>query len=47
MRIYLGKIPIGEVPLELLTTGVWIMGLAVLNVMTWEKGIRHYVAMGD
>ena len=47
MRIYLGKIPIGEVPLELLTTGVWIMGLAVLNVMTWKKGIRHYVAMGD
>jgi ABC-2 type transport system permease protein len=47
MRIYLGKILLGEVLLELLKEMGWIMGLALLNVMTWKKGVRQYVAMGD
>jgi len=47
MRIYLGKIPLDEVPLEFLKEGVWIAGLALLNMMIWKKGIRQYVAMGD
>ena len=47
MRIYLGKIPLDEVPLEFLKEGVWIVGLALLNMMIWKKGIRQYVAMGD
>jgi ABC-2 type transport system permease protein len=47
MRIYLGKIPLDELPLEFLKESVWIVGLALLNMMIWKKGIRQYVAMGD
>jgi ABC-2 type transport system permease protein len=47
MRIYLGKIPLDEVPLAFLKESVWIVGLALLNMMIWKKGIRQYVAMGD
>lgn len=47
MRICLGKIPLGELPSALLTEAAWIVGLAVVNLMIWKKGIRQYVAMGD
>jgi ABC-2 type transport system permease protein len=47
MRIYLGKIHVSQVHLELLKEGGWILGFALLNVIIWRKGIRQYVAMGD
>jgi len=47
MRIYLNKIPTAQVPLELLREGLWILALAVLNLVVWKKGVRQYVAMGD
>ena len=47
MRIYLGKIPLTQVPLELLNEAGWIVGLALLNVILWKRGIQQYVAMGD
>lgn len=47
MRIYLGKIPIDQIILEVTKEGMWIAGLALLNWMIWKKGVRQYVAMGD
>lgn len=47
MRIYLGKIPLGEVPMALVQEAIWIVALAMVNVIVWKKGIRQYVAMGD
>ena len=47
MKIYLGKIALNDVPLEFLKETIWIIGLALLNLIIWKKGIRQYVAMGD
>jgi ABC-2 type transport system permease protein len=47
MRIYLGKISLNAIGFELVKEGVWIMGLALLNLVIWKKGIRQYLAMGD
>lgn len=47
MRIYLGKIPIDQLLYEFLKEAAWIAGLAITNLVVWEKGVRQYVAMGD
>ncbi|MEW6441855.1 MAG: ABC-2 family transporter protein [bacterium] len=47
MALYLGKIPLQDVPWQFLREIGWIAFLAVLNVCIWKKGIRQYVAMGD
>jgi ABC-2 type transport system permease protein len=47
MRIYLGKIPLGVIPLELMKELGWITALALLNLIIWKRGIRQYVSMGD
>ena len=47
MRVYLAKIPLNQIPFELLKETGWIIGFALLNVVIWKKGIRQYVAMGD
>jgi ABC-2 type transport system permease protein len=47
MRIYLGKIPLDQVSLELLREGGWILGLVLLNRMLWKRGVHQYVSMGD
>jgi len=47
MRIYLGKISLTELPLQLLYGAAWIGSFAVLNVILWKKGVREYVSMGD
>jgi ABC-2 type transport system permease protein len=47
MKIYLGKIPLEQVGLELFKEGGWIVVLAMLNLILWKRGIRQYVAMGD
>jgi viologen exporter family transport system permease protein len=47
MQIYLGKIPLNGVPLELLKESVWLMGLILLNFAIWKRGARQYVSMGD
>jgi len=47
MRIYLGRIPMEEVPVEFLKEAIWIVSLALLNIIIWKKGVRLYVAMGD
>jgi ABC-2 type transport system permease protein len=47
MRIYLGKMPLSEIPSELLKEIAWIGALALVNLVIWRKGIRQYVSMGD
>ena len=47
MRIYLGKIPLGEIGLELLKEMAWIAALGLVNVILWKRGLRQYVSMGD
>lgn len=47
MRIYLGKISPEHISAEFLKEGLWILGLAVVNLVVWKKGIRQYVSMGD
>ena len=39
--------PLDDVLLALSKKAVWIVGLAMVNVIVWRKGIRQYVAMGD
>jgi len=47
MRIYLGKIPLEQVPFELWKGVIWILCLVLLYRLLWVKGIRQYVSMGD
>jgi ABC-2 type transport system permease protein len=47
MRIYLGKIPLDQVPPELGKGIIWIAGLVLLYRLIWSRGIRQYVSMGD
>ena len=47
MRIYLGKIPLGEIPFELLKEMAWIAALGLVNLVLWRRGLRQYVSMGD
>ena len=47
MAIYLGKIPAGQILVELLKEAGWITGLILINGFIWQKGVRHYMAMGD
>jgi ABC-2 type transport system permease protein len=47
MQMYLGKISQGEIVIELLKEAGWIAGFALLNLVIWKRGIRHYVAHGD
>lgn len=45
MNLYLGKIPANLT--LFLKEGLWIIGLALLNLIIWKRGIRQYVSMGD
>ena len=47
MRIYLGKIPLEQIPSELWKGAFWIVFLLLLYRHLWVKGMRHYVSMGD
>lgn len=47
MKIYLNKIAPGQVSVEFIKEGLWILGLAFVNLVVWKKGIRQYVSMGD
>lgn len=47
MRIYLRKISVCDVVPELLAQIGWIVGLALVNLAIWKKGLRRYVSMGD
>jgi ABC-2 type transport system permease protein len=47
MRIYLNKITPAQVSGEFIKEGLWIIGLAVVNLVVWKKGTRQYVSMGD
>ena len=47
MRIYLNKIAPEQVSVEFIKEGLWILGLAIVNLVVWKKGIRQYVSMGD
>ena len=47
MRIYLAKIDVSQLLIELLKECGWIAALALVNAIVWRKGIRQYVAMGD
>jgi ABC-2 type transport system permease protein len=47
MRIYLGKIPLEQVPFELGKGVIWIVMLVLLYRHLWVRGVRQYVSMGD
>ena len=47
MRIYLGKIALDQVSLELFKECGWILALVLFNRMLWKRGVRQYVSMGD
>ena len=47
MRVYLGKIDLSAMALELGKEAAWIAVLGVLNLALWKRGIREYVSMGD
>jgi ABC-2 type transport system permease protein len=47
MRIYLGKIPLEQVPFELGKGVLWIVFLVLLYRHLWVRGMRQYVSMGD
>jgi ABC-2 type transport system permease protein len=47
MRIFLNKIAPGQVSVEFIKEGLWILGLAIVNLVVWKAGIRQYVSMGD
>ena len=47
MKIYLGKIPLGEILTEFMNELCWITALGLLNLIIWRRGIRQYVSMGD
>jgi ABC-2 type transport system permease protein len=47
MRVYLGKIDVSAMALELGKEAAWIAALGILNLAIWQRGIRGYVSMGD
>ncbi len=47
MRIYLNKVALEQVSEEFIKEGLWILGLAIVNLVVWKKGVRQYVSMGD
>jgi ABC-2 type transport system permease protein len=47
MQIYLGKIPLSEIPFEFLKEMAWIAALGLVNMVLWKRGLRQYVSMGD
>jgi len=47
MNLYLGKMPLIQVPFELLKEAGWITGFGLLNLLIWRIGVRQYVAQGD
>jgi ABC-2 type transport system permease protein len=47
MRIYLNKIESADIFAELLRAAAWMAGLAGLNAILWQRGLRRYTAMGD
>jgi ABC-2 type transport system permease protein len=47
MNIYLNKIAPGQISEEFIKEGLWILGLAIVNLVVWKKGVRQYVSMGD
>jgi ABC-2 type transport system permease protein len=47
MQIYLGKIPLDQMPFEFLKESIWIIGLILINFIVWKRGVRQYVSMGD
>jgi ABC-2 type transport system permease protein len=47
MKIYLGKIPLSQIPFDLMKEAGWTVGFALLNLLIWRRGIRQYMAMGD
>lgn len=47
MNLYLGKIPSEQILSLFIKEGLWIIGLALLNLLIWKRGVRQYVSMGD
>lgn len=46
VAVYLGKIPVSEVPRALITQGLWIVGLLTLQTVLWRRGLRRIVIFG-
>lgn len=46
VAVYLGKIPLSDVPRALLTQVLWLVGLAALQEMLWRRGMHRIVVLG-
>lgn len=46
MQVYLGKIPNGQIWTVVLTELVWILVFWLTVKLVWNKGIKHYTAVG-
>lgn len=46
IAVYLGKIPVSEVPRALLTQTLWIVGLLAVQTLLWRRGLRRIVVLG-
>jgi len=46
LAVYLGKIPLSEVPSALLVQAAWIGGLLGAQTLLWRRGLRRIVVLG-
>ncbi|MHB1355918.1 MAG: ABC transporter permease [Anaerolineae bacterium] len=46
IAVYLGKIPLSDVPRALLVQGLWIAGLLGAQTLLWRRGLRRIVVLG-
>ncbi len=44
--IYLGKIPVAELPFAILRQAAWVVGLGLLQAALWRRGIRRITVYG-
>ena len=46
LAVYLGEIPLGEVPSLMTVAGIWIVALAAAVVWVWRAGLKRIVIQG-
>ncbi|NLV73719.1 MAG: hypothetical protein GXY52_03390 [Chloroflexi bacterium] len=46
VAVYLGRIPVSDVPRAILVQVGWIIGLLALHSLMWHRGIRRIVVLG-
>jgi ABC-2 type transport system permease protein len=46
LAVYLGRIPLSDVPRAMLTQVVWIVGLLTAQTLLWRRGLRRIIVLG-